>query len=236
MRIGASILLINEYCYQSYGWNKFRPLGKLQNVIDSLEEYQSDEIAIIRPIRENDSLKKFKNDIDTIAKLNCMTPLSFGGGLRTKENIEMLHNLPIERLIFSSPFIEENYETIEYAIKLYGRQAIQCLLPFKFTKKSLEIFSSSQNSYISYTNINFDKIDKFANEIILFDTINEGIKNTFDNKVFDILNINSNKLIISGGIGKDTINYAKKKNIASVIIENRVLHNEYSIKEYKNAK
>jgi imidazole glycerol phosphate synthase subunit HisF len=236
MRIGANILLADGYCYQSYGWNQFRPLGKLQNVIDFLEKYQCDEIVIIRPVRKNDSLEIFKKDINTLKGLNCMTPLSFGGGLRSNDYIDMLHDLPIERLVFSSSFIEKDYSIIEYAIKLYGRQAIQCLLPFKFKKESLEIFFSKQDNYVSYTNIDFDKIDALSNEIILLDTVNEGTKNAFNHKIFDILNINNSKLIISGGIGKESISYAKKKNMASVIIENRILHNEYSVKEYKSAK
>ncbi len=236
MRIGANILLMDGYCYQSYGWQKFRPLGELQNVVDFLEEYECDEIAIIRPVKKNDSIKIFKKDIDSLKTLNCMTPLSFGGGLRSSDYIDMLHDMPIERLIFSSSFIEKDYATIEYAIKLYGRQAIQCLLPFKFDNNSCKIFSSNKESYMSYTDIDFINIDRFANEIILLDMVHEGAKNSFDSRILDTLDINCNKLIISGGVGEKAIRHAKKKNIASVIIENRVLHNEYSIKEYKNAR
>ena len=59
MRIGATVLLYNEVAYQSYGWGLLRPLGNLQTVVDFLQDYQVDEISIIRPIKQDDSFQCF---------------------------------------------------------------------------------------------------------------------------------------------------------------------------------
>ena len=235
MRIGSSIILLDGYCYQSYGWKLMRPLGKLQNIIDFLEAYQCDEIVIIRPIRNVDTIESFQRDIDELFKVNCMTPLSFGGGLRDIKHIELLHNLPIERLIFSSAFIHQDIDLIQHATSLYGHQAIQCILPFICKNNEIQIFSSKLNKFIPSESLDITFIEKYANEIILLDTKNEGLSNKFDNAIFSEVHINHRKLIISGGIGKESVGLAKKKNIASVIIENKVLHKEYSMKGYKNA-
>ncbi len=235
MRIGSTILLLDGYCYQSYQWNKLRPLGKLQSVIDSLEEYECDEISIIRPIRNNDTDKSFFKDIDTIASLKCLTPISFGGGLREKKHLEQLHQLPIERLVFSSAFIQKDLELLKYAKDLFGNQAIQALLPFKIEDNIPYIFSSSINSYIKFSNKDLNFINKYANEIILYDTSNEGTLDNYNKDIFKYINIINDKIIISGSIGKNTIKTAKKLSIASILIENRVLHKEYSMKDYKNA-
>jgi imidazole glycerol phosphate synthase subunit HisF len=235
MRIGTSIILINGYCYQSYNWKMMRPLGQLQNIINFLEEYQCDEIAIIRPIRDIDDIESFKKDINEISKLNCMTPISFGGGLRSIKYIDMIKNLPIERLIFSSPFINKDLKLINYAIDLYGHQSIQCILPFKYIENSIYIFSSIDNSYIPFSTIDMQFIEKYANEIILLDTNNEGKNNKFSNEILDKLGIDNSKVIISGGIGNDDIKIAKQHNIASVLVDNKILHKEYSIRGYRNA-
>lgn len=234
MRIGSSIILLDGYCYQSYGWKLMRPLGKLQNIIDFLEAYQCDEIAIIRPIREVDTRKSFQRDIDELIKVNCMTPLSFGGGLRDIEHIELLHNLPIERLIFSSAFIHKDFDLIKHATNLYGHQAIQCVIPFNYENDEIQIFSSKLNKFIPFDSINLDFIEKYANEIILLDTKNEGLSDEFEDEILEKIQINNKKLIVSGGISKKNERFIKK-NIASVIIDNKVLHNEYSIKGYRNA-
>ena len=79
MRIGATVLLIAGQCYQSYSWSKMRPLGRLEHVVEMLEEYQCDEISIIRPVRDDDSLSSLEKDLNVLKNINTMTPLSFGG-------------------------------------------------------------------------------------------------------------------------------------------------------------
>ena len=106
MRVGSMVLLSEQHCVQSYEWGLMRPLGNFQSVLDSLEEYCCDEVAIIRPVRSNDSFKNFQRDIETLQKLKTMTPISFGGGIRTKEHLNILQGLPIERLVFSSMFLD----------------------------------------------------------------------------------------------------------------------------------
>jgi imidazole glycerol phosphate synthase subunit HisF len=235
MRIGANLLLLDGYCYQSYHWQMLRPLGSLQTAVDSLEEYQCDEIAIIRPIRDNDTTEAFLKDINLLKSLKSLTPISFGGGLRDTKQIDLLHQLPIERIIFSSAFIDKNISLIQYAKDLFGNQAIQCLLPFKSNDKNeITIFHSSKNSFIDKEEIDFNFINQYANEIILYDTSSEGKENKFTHNILEQINIFSNKVIISGGVGKNDIKKAKMKSLASVLIENKVLHQEYSMKGYNN--
>ena len=59
MRIGASVLLENEECIQSYNWSLKRPHGNLSNIINFLDSYEVDEITIIRPVRRNNNIIKF---------------------------------------------------------------------------------------------------------------------------------------------------------------------------------
>lgn len=235
MRVGASIIFLDGYCYQSYGWKLMRPLGRLQNVIDFLEAYGCDEIAIIRPIRDTDTMESFEKDINELLNLNCATPLSFGGGLRSVKHIDMLHNLPIERLMFSSSFIHKEGDLLKYATDLYGRQAIQCVLPFIYKNDAISIFSSKLNQFIPIESIDIEFIQKHANEVILLDTKNEGLSDKFDKRVLEDIKIENAKLIIMGGIGKEDIRLGKNSAIASVIIDNKVLHGEYSIRGCKNA-
>ena len=107
-------------------------------------------------------------------------------------------------------------------------------MPFKIINDELEVFHSHINSYNSINSINIDIIKDLSNEIILIDSGNEGLKDGFDERIFNYLDINYNRLVISGGIGRKTIKLAKNYNIASVMIDNRVLHTEFSIKDYKN--
>jgi phosphoribosylformimino-5-aminoimidazole carboxamide ribonucleotide (ProFAR) isomerase len=235
MRIGSTVLLCDQHCVQSYEWKMKRPLGRVQGVIDSLEEYQCDEIAIIRPVRDNDSFDNFRKDIQVVKKLSSMTPISFGGGVRTLEHLELLQGLPIERLIFSSAFLEKNEKLISAAKNLFGHQAIQCILPVAIKDGAIWAYNSSKSHYIPLASIDSKFINELANEIILFDTTHEGMSNSFDWSLLKESPFDLKKIIISGGIGKEDIQKAKVKGIASVLVDNKILHQEYSISGYKNA-
>ena len=80
MRVGSSVLFFEGFV-TSHIVGKKKALGDLQNVVNFLEMYQCDEISIIRPIRNNDTYDAEK-DLAIIQKLNCMTPISFGGGIK----------------------------------------------------------------------------------------------------------------------------------------------------------
>lgn len=234
MRIGSSVLLKDRVSIQSYSWECFRPLGDLQTVLDSIEEYMSDEISIIRPVRTGDTLVDFETDIGILRNIKSMTPISFGGGIRTSAHIELLRGLPIERLVFSSAFIDKNRELITEGINLFGHQAIQCLLPLKLVNNQIFVFDSSRSDYIPFSQLDINFIEELANEIILVDTIHEGEQDEFDWNLVELTQLPKNKLIISGGVGKRTIEVAKECEISSVLIDNKTLHKENSILSYRN--
>ena len=127
--------------------NLIRPLGSLITVIEYLDNYGCDEISIIRPIRKKDNLDALKRDLEEIKLLKTMTPLCFGGGIRTIENLNLLRGLPIERLVLSSGFINTNKRMIKKAIELYGRQAIIAMLPSLITSDNELKYNSAKNTY-----------------------------------------------------------------------------------------
>jgi len=236
MRVGSTLLLKNKKCYQSYNWNSFRPLGSLQVAIDSLNEYGCDEVAIIRPVRDCDSLNLFSQDLDVLREMKTMTPICFGGGIRSPQHLELLEGLPVERLVFSSAFIESNHTLVDSARQLFGKQAIQCLLPIKLVSDNVYVYDSNKAKFIELNIVDLTLISELANEVVLYDTNNDGGHDSFDKSLIERLPIEKHKLVVTGGVGKSTIDWARREGLASVLIDNKVLHKEYSIRGFKNGK
>lgn len=233
MRVGSVVLLRNGIGIQSYDWKTFRPMGHLQRIFDALDEYGCDEIAVIRPVRKGDSLTKFSEDIKSLRESRTMTPMSFGGGIRSIEHVKLLAGTPIERLIFSSEFILGDHKVIEYSKKLYGRQAIQCLLPIKWDNGAPKVFLSKQEVFFDINDLDFNLIDMHANEVIIVDVSAEGNSDQFNYGLLDCLPIEAERTVISGGIGLITARQAAERKLASVLIDNRTLHEEYLISDFK---
>ena len=235
MRIGANLLWCGRQnrLVQSYQWTMLRPLGRLDPVVQCLEELLIDEIMITRPVRGHEDISVFENDLNIFRKLKCMTPLSISGGLRSKHFLDKLRGLAVERIAFSSVFIDGDNELIEYATKVFGRQAIQCVLPSKILNDEVIVFCSSYNSFIPLKNLDLKRVQELANEIVLVDMFNEGIENQFKFELVERFNIHPHRLIISGGVGQKTIKIARSIGIAACYIDNRSLNREAYVKRVK---
>ena len=230
MRIGSSIILRNGYCYQSYQWKLFRPLGAISNVLSFLDKYNIDEICITRPVRDNDSKQSFVEDLIKIKSSFSSSPISFGGGIRSKENIKLLKGSPIERLHLSDAFINKNMSVINSILNSYGKQALVATLPLKYENNDLFVFHGSTNNFKLLKSNTINLIDDCADELMIIDVENEGTNNCFNFKILDRLAFSNDRLIISGGIGPEVIQKAKKLGIGACIIDNRVLHCENYLK------
>ena len=228
MRIGCSIIFINGYCYQSYNWKIIRPLGALNNVLSFLDSYEVDEISITRPIRSDNV--SYESDIEIIKKSFSNSPMSFGGGIRNLNQLKYLKGLPIERFHFSNAFIHLNKDLIQKSINMFGRQAVVASLPIKIIKKVPYIFDGISGNFVYLSKEIFNFVNEYADEIILIDTDNEGLNDVFNFELLELTNFSINKIIISGGLGPKVIKKAKSINVASCLIENKVLHKENYIK------
>jgi phosphoribosylformimino-5-aminoimidazole carboxamide ribonucleotide (ProFAR) isomerase len=232
MRVGTTLLFKDGYCYQSYGWNMLRPLGALQNALDHLDKYELDEIAIIRPVRDNDY--NYNNDIQLLKNAKSSTPLAFGGGIRSLDDIEILEGLPVERFILSSVLFDKDLSVIPRLHSKYGEQSIIGFIPFSF-KNQFEVFNSRKNCFQSPLSINESAL-KLCDEVVLHDCDAEGRNIGFNVGVLDNLEINSTNLIFSGGVSEMVRNRESiETEPKSILIDNKILHRENSKKTYYGA-
>ena len=233
MRLGSLISIRHCMAVQSYEWKLIRPLGKIQGVIKSMDDYQCDELAVIRITRGQPQTDSYIRDLSALEICKSNSPLSFGGGIRNANDINKISKLPIERVVFSSQLFMSDTSVIQLATDQLGRQAIQGLLPFKYENSQLYFYNCRLRQFEQLSIAQLDLIDNLCNEIILYDIKNEGYVDKFDFRCLRLINFNLQKIVISGGIGPNVIKKANAMGLASVLIENRTLHTEYSIKDLK---
>lgn len=232
MRIGASLLLLDGTCLQSYGWTLRRPLGDLQLAVRWLEAYEVDEIAICRPVRADDSASRLRGDIEALRRLRSTTPLSFGGGLRGDAALDLLLDAPLERVIMSSAFVRRDEATLAAAVHRMGRQAVMALLPVRLGPQGIEVYCCADARFRAMRPADRAVLDTYANEVVLHDVAAEGTPDGFDLRLLAASGLDPTRVVISGGIGRAIVARARSLGIAAVHVENRVLHTEFSIREF----
>lgn len=235
MRIGALVLVVGNRAIQSYNWKNYKPLGDLQNVISSLDEYECDEITIIFPKRACVHRSNFHESLKLLKGLKSISPISCGGGLREEIDFSKIQELPIERYVFSSEFIKPRSLVVELAKEKCGKQAIQCMLPMAISSDVAYVYHSAAAAFVPLSEINFDRIFDLSDEIIVYDLNNEGRLNSFNFELLDRLPSVMDRLVISGGIGKKCIKRAKSLGLSAVLLDNKTLHDENHIQAIKYA-
>jgi len=225
MRVGSTVLFDGVQCVQSYSWSRYRPLGNLDTVLSFLDEYKVDEISLIIPFRKQVDLKLYEN----ILNLNSQTPISLGGGIRHVNDLASLGKIPFERLLLNSAFLNRDLHFIVETQKIFGRQAIVAVLPFKTIDNKLVIYNSSKECFQFIDDEHFLWINELANEIVLIDVEKEGLKINFNLEILSLLPIDYSKIVISGGVSSEIIKLANSIGVAAVHIDNWTLHRENSI-------
>jgi len=225
LRLGANIIVIGGVAYQSHGWRLHRPLGSLSRAMEALNRYQVDEINVISLDQRYKS--SFKATLNNLLKATCQTPTVFGGGINAHNIDFLLESLPTERYSFSNCFLENNLQVIKKIKENLGNQAIVGVMPLRFIGQDLQIFNSMRNSFEKLKNKHVENFYNFADEIMVFDVAGDGLKTGFDFSLLEILGIENEKIIISGGITKKDLILAKKNKIAAVYVDNSVLHKEF---------
>tara|TARA_A100001015_G_scaffold236692_1_gene269023 strand:+ start:7479 stop:8228 length:750 start_codon:yes stop_codon:yes gene_type:complete len=197
-RVIPLLLLENESCIKTLKFKKKIYLGDPINIVKIYSELGVDEILL--------------NDISIIDKPNfkllkniseeSFVPLSYGGGVKTFEDIEKILSFGYEKICFNS-LVYENYNFIENAIKEFGNSSISISVNLKYNFfRKLKLFNKKKNKFYDENIKNhLEKINQLGPcETLLTFVDLEGSKKGYNKelikKYFKILKTN---LIINGG-------------------------------------
>jgi cyclase len=140
-------------------YDTFRITGAPESQAQIYQQTLSDELMIIAP---RNQIILFLDLISCLTDINnkIFMPLSFGGGLKTEDEVKTIFDLGIEKVIFGRS-LHENPDLIEKTANTYGAQSVVVSIDFK--DKTTNSKSISHDTSISY-DFNFeDAIRKAEN-------------------------------------------------------------------------
>lgn len=124
-RIVGVLTVRDGQLVKSYGYSQTRPAGGLVTALRNLDRWGADEIVVL------DISRRAGLDAALLAEIKSArvtTPLAYGGGIRSAEDVHRLmeagcDRFVIEHALFSSP------ELVHRLAELVGRQALIGSLP-----------------------------------------------------------------------------------------------------------
>ena len=120
-RLIPCIIIKGNLVVQSFFFKRYLPIGNAKTAIEFFVDWDVDEIVLL----DIDATKERRGpnlDIIKWASRECFVPLTFGGGIKRLEDIEMVlkagaDKICIKSKAFVSIFFNDTLSITEYAIR-----------------------------------------------------------------------------------------------------------------------
>ena len=175
-RIVSTILVKDGLVVKSYGYRQWRPAGRLRSALQNLDRWLADEIMVLDVSRKPEIDPKV---LAEIRSAGISTPLIYGGGIRTKDDILRLLDAGCDRLVLESLMWEDSERLNDFA-DLVGTQALIGSLPVTRTADGIRVFSYQDsifpNCTLTEAILHYEALP--VSEILLVDADHEGTAGT----------------------------------------------------------
>lgn len=235
-RIIASILINNGHAVQSFGYEKYLPLGDPKILVENLARWKVDEIAII-----DISCSRTQSNIDydlisNISNISCGTPIIYGGGITSSKDASSVIQSGADRIVIENAFVKNKLTPEEVADEI-GSQAIIMSLPTIITEKKIYYYDYIDKKQIDLSTLEDLINNPFISELLVTDLVNEGsIFNNFNKEIIKNSIFENLDIICNGGINNSEIcnNLLIDNNVKAIMIGNKLNHSELSYLSTKN--
>lgn len=173
MKLVANLLYREGFLVNKYGFKSYRPIGKVSQTLQRLEEIQIDEVILLNKSHSNDPAGDLLVIQDREPGLRRIsTPIGYGGGFRTLKEVERLIYSGVERIILSARQV--GTALVHEIANRFGEQAIVFHFPFCFEESDL-LFRSS-DSMLSGNEVLRKLPRDFGGEVIMTSIRAEGTR------------------------------------------------------------
>ena len=217
-RIITTLLISKNGFIKTKRFNYYRYIGDPINTLRILNDQEAQEIIILDVDKKNNN-----QDIDSeyLKKITseCFSPLSYGGGIKTLDDVKKILKCGFEKIVFNNN-LYENLNLIKSTINETGSQSVVACIDYVSSSRLLyKNFINGKN----FKNYSLEDMCKYSEdigvgEILLQAADRDGTFLGLDfetyEKISDLINI---PIIISGGCnGYKDIKLAFKKRVHGI--------------------
>ena len=234
-RIIGLVIVKNGIVVQSKKFRQYLPVGDPKITLEYFDKWGIDEIILLDISATSSGETKTLNVLDEITS-NCFVPVTYGGGLNSKERIYKAFNNGADKVSFNYILGKKN-DLIQNTIKEFGRQSVVASIDFIETDNGNKVYDYSKNKNSNKNLYEFvEYIDNLGVGEILINCVNrDGTYNGFSlDSIKELKNIKA-QLILSGGARK--VKHFKKgfkiKNLSALAASNMFHFYEHSVSKLK---
>jgi cyclase len=202
-RLIPCIITKNDLVVQSFGFNRYLPIGNVKTAIEFFVNWDVDEIVII-DIDATRQKRPPNVELVAWAARECFVPLTVGGGIKTLDHIQSLLKAGADKVCINS-IIRDNFAFISNASSAFGDQCITVSVDVAKINGTYGVYD-----YLSRKISNTDLLTQIkeieqagAGEILLNSVDRDGSREGYDIPLLKLVSSTVNIPVISlGGVGK----------------------------------
>lgn len=218
-RVIPCLLLENESLVKTINFKNPTYIGDPINSVRIYNELEVDELIFLDIKASNNKMPPPFKKISEIAN-ECFMPFSYGGGIRSIEDVKKLFDLGVEKIALNT-IAYENPDFITEVASLYGSQSVIVSLDVKkplIGSQRVYIYGGEKRT--NFSPLEYAKrVESFGAGEILLNSINrDGTMGGFDITLISEIAYSVNiPLIALGGAGKlEDIAHAKEAGASAV--------------------
>jgi cyclase len=199
-RVIGVITVRNGWAVQSFGFERYLPLGRPEWIAENLDRWGVDEIMVSCIDR---SRKGVGPDFDLLNRLNTLglsTPLTYSGGIHSVEQAARVVESGAERVCLDA-VLHANPDAVECMAALLGAQALIAALPLQISDQKMSWYDYQRKSYAPIAKEVLALFSEgYISEALIIDRKNEGKLGGFDPGLVEKFPDSKVSLILFGGI------------------------------------
>ena len=240
MRQIASVVLKDGKVVQSFSYDTYLPLGRLEATLQNLQRWGVEEIVIKNLDKSDRSIRDVCKLIETSF---VHIPITYGGNIRSKNDIMLLLDSGVDRFCFDASIINlQKHEKLHDTISNFtGRQSMIANLNVELDPENkIKIYDYySKKVVLNLSNEMLKSLSSNFSEVIINDYRADGERKKFNINILKELkkkyNFYEMDILISGGVGfHDTPKtYQNLNYVDGVILGNSLYRDENSYQNWK---
>lgn len=203
-RLVGVITVKNGWAVQSFGYQRYLPIGRPEVLAENLDRWGADEILVVALDR---SRRKLGPDLALLGKLGQLalsTPLTYGGGIRNAADASAAIHCGAERVCVDA-ILHGDAQFVSEISAHIGSQALVAALPLHLEAGGLQWFDYlSGQSQAPDAGLSRLFEQRLVSEALVIDWKNEGRRNGFDAALLDNFPVPEVPLIAFGGLSEPT--------------------------------
>lgn len=232
-RLAAMVTVKRGWAVQSFGYNRYLPLGKPEVLVQNLDRWGADEI-FLHCIDRGDAGPDLEL-LGKVSRLGLATPLIYGGGIRSVEDGVRVVQSGADRVCLDQ-LLHDDLPTALALGEPLGAQAIIASLPVTATGEGVLWHDYRDGRDKPFSAALLDALRSGAlSEALVIDWKHEGARGAFDMRLAKDFPVPQAPLICFGGVSEpqQLQNLLALPQVVACTVGNFLNYREHAIQDLK---